>query len=55
MFVKLEGFGIFVDDISKMVRFYRDVLEFEIKENENCDNVYLIKDVYCTDENILRQ
>ena len=27
-----------------MVRFYRDVLNFEIKEDENTSNVYLIKD-----------
>lgn len=27
-----------------MVRFYRDVLGFEIKEEEAADNVYLIKD-----------
>ncbi|MBR4414066.1 MAG: VOC family protein, partial [Aeriscardovia sp.] len=29
--MKLEGFGIFVDDMATMVRFYRDVLGFEIK------------------------
>jgi len=27
-----------------MVRFYRDVLGFEIKEEENTTNVYLVKD-----------
>ena len=27
-----------------MIRFYRDVLGFEIKEEENTDNVYLVKD-----------
>ena len=27
-----------------MVRFYRDILGFEIKEEENAGNVYLIKD-----------
>ena len=27
-----------------MIRFYRDVLGFEIKEDENTDNVYLLKD-----------
>ena len=26
-----------------MVRFYRDVLHFDIKEDENAENVYLIK------------
>lgn len=43
-FMKLDGFGIFVKDMSMMVRFYRDVLGFEIKEEENTSNVYLIKD-----------
>ena len=42
--MKLEGFGIFVDDMATMVRFYRDVLGFAIKENENATNVYLEKD-----------
>ena len=27
-----------------MIKFYRDVLEFEIKEDEKTENVYLIKD-----------
>ena len=40
----LDGFGLFVDDMPTMVRFYRDVLGFEIRENENTSNVYLIKD-----------
>ena len=42
--MRLDGFGIFVDDIPKMIRFYRDVLGFEIKEAEDAVNVYLIKD-----------
>jgi len=42
--VKLDGFGLFVDDMPTMVRFYRDVLGFEITEGENAVNVYLIKD-----------
>lgn len=42
--MRLEGFGIFVKDMSVMVRFYRDVLGFEIKEDENATNVYLEKD-----------
>lgn len=42
--MKLEGFGLFVKDMPTMVRFYRDVLGFEIKEEENTSNVYLIKD-----------
>ena len=28
--MRLDGFGIFVDDMAVMVRFYRDVLGFEI-------------------------
>ena len=42
--MKLDGFGIFVKDMTKMVRFYRDVLNFEIKEEEDTSNVYLVKD-----------
>ncbi len=42
--MKLDGFGLFVDDMAKMIRFYRDVLDFEIKESEDAKNVYLIKD-----------
>ena len=42
--MKLDGFGIFVKDMPTMIKFYRDVLEFEIKENEETENVYLIKD-----------
>ena len=40
----LDGFGLLVEDMAKMIRFYRDVLGFEIKENENTTNVYLVKD-----------
>jgi len=29
---------------NKMIRFYRDVLGFEIKESEDTSNVYLVKD-----------
>ena len=42
--MKLDGFGIFVKDMVNMVRFYRDVLGFGIKEDENTSNVYLEKD-----------
>ena len=42
--MKLDGFGVFVDDMPTMVRFYRDVLGFEITEGENAINVYLVKD-----------
>ena len=44
MAMRLDGFGIFVNDMGKMTRLYRDVLGFEIKEDENTSNVYLIKD-----------
>ncbi|MDE6597425.1 MAG: VOC family protein [Clostridia bacterium] len=42
--MKLDGFGLLVNDMATMVRFYRDVLGFEIKESEDTENVYLIKD-----------
>ena len=42
--MKLDGFGIMVDDMAVMVRFYRDVLGFEINEPEDTSNVFLEKD-----------
>lgn len=42
--MKLEGFGLFVRDMAAMIRFYRDVLGFEITEDEQTSNVYLKKD-----------
>ena len=42
--MKLDGFGLLVKDMPTMVRFYRDVMGFEITEGENAQNVYLIKD-----------
>ncbi len=42
--MRLDGFGLLVEDMAKMIRFYRDVLGFEIKEEENTSNVYLMKD-----------
>lgn len=42
--MRLDGVGLFVDDMATMIRFYRDVLGFEIKEAEDAVNVYLIKD-----------
>ena len=42
--MRLDGFGLFVSDMAKMIRFYRDVLGFEIKETEETSNVYLVKD-----------
>ncbi len=44
MKMRLDGFGLFVEDMGKMIRFYRDVLGFEITEEQDTDNVYLIKD-----------
>ena len=42
--MRLDGFGLLVEDMAKMIRFYRDVLGFEIKEAEDASNVYLVKD-----------
>jgi catechol 2,3-dioxygenase-like lactoylglutathione lyase family enzyme len=42
--MRLDGFGIMVDDMAEMIRFYRDILGFEIKEDENTSNVLLQKD-----------
>ncbi len=42
--MRLDGFGLLVHDMGKMIRFYRDVLGFEIEADENTSNVYLIKD-----------
>ena len=42
--MRLDGFGLFVEDMAKMITFYRDILGFEIKEDLDTDNVYLVKD-----------
>ena len=42
--MKLDGFGIMVDDMGVMVRFYRDVLGFGITEDDETTNVFLEKD-----------
>lgn len=42
--MRLDGFGLLVQDMATMIRFYRDVLSFEIQEDENTSNVYLVKD-----------
>lgn len=42
--MRLDGIGLFVKDMATMIRFYRDVLGFEIQEGEDAVNVYLIKD-----------
>ena len=42
--MRLDGFGLLVSDMGTMIRFYRDVLGFEIREAEDAENVYLVKD-----------
>lgn len=42
--MKLDGFGIFVDDLGAQIKFYQDVLGFEIKETADDKNVFLEKD-----------
>lgn len=42
--MKLSGFGLLVQDMATIICFYRDVLGFEIAEDENTKNVYLEKD-----------
>ena len=42
--MKLDGLGLFVRDMGVMIRFYRDVLGFDIRESEDTSNVYLEKD-----------
>ena len=42
--MRLDGFGLLVTDMARMIRFYRDVLGFEIREKEDTENVYLVKD-----------
>lgn len=42
--MRLDGIGLLVNDMGTMIRFYRDVLGFDIKESENTSNVYLVKD-----------
>ncbi len=45
--MKLDGIGLFVKDMATMVRFYKDVLGFEIQEGEYTVNVVLDKDGNC--------
>jgi catechol 2,3-dioxygenase-like lactoylglutathione lyase family enzyme len=42
--MKLDGFGLFVKDMEKMVHFYREVLHFDIIWESSQNNVYLVKD-----------
>ena len=39
--MKLDGIGLLVKDMATMIRFYRDVLGFEIKESEDAVNVFI--------------
>ena len=42
--MKLDGFGIFVKDLDAQIKFYQEVLGFEIKETADDKNVFLEKD-----------
>lgn len=42
--MRLDGFGLLVKDMGAMIRFYRDVLGFDIRAGEDASNVYLVKD-----------
>lgn len=42
--MRFDGVGLFVNNMAEMIRFYRDVLGFEIQESEDAVNVYLVKD-----------
>ena len=42
--MKLDGFGVFVNDPEAQIEFYHDILGFEIKETASDKNVYLEKD-----------
>lgn len=56
--MRLDGFGIMVEDMATMIRFYRDVLGFEIKENEGPAMCFLKRMApysYCMEEKISRQ
>lgn len=42
--IRLQGVGLMVEDLRRMVNFYHDVLGFEITYQEGMNNVYLEKD-----------
>lgn len=42
--MKLDGFGLFVEDMGNMIRFYKEVLGVEIKESEDTSKVYRFVD-----------
>lgn len=44
--MRADDLGLTVKNMSEMIRFYRDVLGFEIKEKEDAAQVYLIKIKY---------
>lgn len=41
--MRLDGFGLFVDDMAKMICFYKDVLGFEIKGMNGHSGISLMK------------
>ena len=42
--MKLDGFGLFTENIVEMANFYKNVFGFEIKLEEDQTNVFLEKD-----------
>ena len=40
--MRLDGFGLLVNDMGTMIRFYRDVLGFAIREAEACTCPHLL-------------
>ena len=46
--MKLDGFGLFVEDMGRMIRFYRDVLGFEIRESEDTRMCILSRTERCS-------
>lgn len=44
--MRLDGFGLFVDDMAKMIRFYKDVLGFEIKGLNGHSEIALYVDTF---------
>lgn len=44
--MRLDGLGLFVDDMAKMIRFYKDVLGFEIKGLSGHSEIALYVDTF---------
>lgn len=42
--MRLDEYGLFVEDMTKMIVFYKDVLGFQTKETKDTSNIYLIND-----------